>query len=656
MIFYKKENSLIWKNENELVAIEAWGNNALRVRTTMYPKLNNENWALEYVKPSDVRVFIENDKAIIINGKIKAEISNIGKITFFKDGEIILNEYYRAFGFTKHSPSMKVKAREFKPINGGDYSLTIRFESNENEKIYGMGQYQQPNFDLKGCILELAQRNSQISVPFAMSNLGYGFLWNNPAIGKVMFGANYTEWKAEVTEQMDYWITVDDSPKKIIENYTEVVGRSPIMPENVLGLWQCKLRYRTQEEVLEVAREYYNRGIPLDVIVIDFFHWIRQGDWSFDPKYWPDPKGMVEELNKMGTRCMVSIWPTVDKNSINFNEMRENGLLVRTEKGSSQTFDFLGDTRIYDATNPEAREFIWSKVKENYYKYGIDLFWLDEAEPEYIAYDFEHYRYYIGPNIKVGNIYPRMHSQAFYDGLKGEGKNNIVNLVRCAWVGSQKYGALVWSGDIYSNFESFRDQFAAGLNMGIAGIPWWVSDIGGFFGSIENQHFNELIIRWFQYATFCPILRMHGDREPHNIKQLEENTIGGGFCFTGSPNEIWSFGEEVYQIMNNYLAIRLGMKEYINNLMIEAHTNGSPIIRSMFYEFPEDGICWDIKDQYMFGSDYLVAPVLYQGLTKRNVYLPKGKWKNINDNLIYEGNQYIEAKAPLEYIPVFKRI
>lgn len=656
MIFYQKENSLIWKNENELVVIEAWGNNALRVRATMYPKLNNENWALEYIKPKDVRVFIENDKAIIINGKIKAEISNIGKITFFKDGEIILNEYYRAFGFTKHSPSMRFKAREFKPINGGDYILTIRFESNEDEKIYGMGQYQQPNFDLKGCILELAQRNSQISVPFAMSNLGYGFLWNNPAIGKVMFGANYTEWEAEVTEQMDYWITADDTPRKIIENYTEVVGRSPIMPENVLGLWQCKLRYRTQEEVLEVAREYYNRGIPLDVIVIDFFHWIRQGDWSFDPKYWPDPKGMVEELNKMGTRCMVSIWPTVDRNSVNFNEMREQGLLVRTEKGSSQTFDFLGDTRIYDATNPEAREFIWNKVKENYYKYGIDLFWLDEAEPEYIAYDFDHYRYYIGPNIKIGNIYPRMHSQAFYEGLKNEGKTDIVNLVRCAWIGSQKYGALVWSGDIYSNFESFRDQFAAGLNMGIAGIPWWVSDIGGFFGSIENEYFNELIIRWFQYATFSPILRMHGDREPHNIKPLEENTIGGGFCFTGSPNEIWSFGEEVYQIMKKYLSIRLEMKEYINSLMIETHKNGAPIMRPMFYEFPEDEVCWNIKDQYMFGAEYLVAPVLYQGVINRNVYLPKGKWENINDNVIYEGNQYIEAKAPLEYIPVFRRI
>ena len=428
------------------------------------------------------------------------------------------------------------------------------------------------------------------------------------------------------------------------------------MPENVLGLWQCKLRYRTQEEVLEVAREYYNRGIPLDVIVIDFFHWIRQGDWSFDPKYWPDPKGMVEELNKMGTRCMVSIWPTVDRNSVNFNEMREQGLLVRTEKGSSQTFDFLGDTRIYDATNPEAREFIWNKVKENYYKYGIDLFWLDEAEPEYIAYDFDHYRYYIGPNIKIGNIYPRMHSQAFYEGLKNEGKTDIVNLVRCAWIGSQKYGALVWSGDIYSNFESFRDQFAAGLNMGIAGIPWWVSDIGGFFGSIENEYFNELIIRWFQYATFSPILRMHGDREPHNIKPLEENTIGGGFCFTGSPNEIWSFGEEVYQIMKKYLSIRLEMKEYINSLMIETHKNGAPIMRPMFYEFPEDEVCWNIKDQYMFGAEYLVAPVLYQGVINRNVYLPKGKWENINDNVIYEGNQYIEAKAPLEYIPVFRRI
>ena len=238
--------------------------------------------------------------------------------------------------------------------------------------------------------------------------------------------------------------------------------------------------------------------------------------------------------------------------------------------------------------------------------------------------------------------------------MKAEGREDIINLVRCAWVGSQKYSSLVWSGDILSTFESFRDQFAAGLNMGIAGIPWWVSDTGGFFGNVEDIHFSELMIRWFQYAVFCPVLRMHGDREPHTIEPLEENTIGGGFCFTGLPNEIWSFGEKAYSIMKKYLDLRLGMKSYIKGLMKEAHETGSPVIRTMFYEFPEDENCWIINDQFMFGPKYLVAPILYQGITIRDVYLPDGKWRNINDNTVYTGKQIVHANAPLEYIPVFE--
>jgi len=551
---------------------------------------------------------------------------------------------------------MKVFAREFKPVYGGDYSLNVRFESQDQEKLFGMGQYQQANLDLKGCLLELAQRNSQVSIPFVLSSLGYGFLWNNPAIGRATFGNNYTEWSAQVTEQMDYWITVDSTPAEILRSYTAAVGRTPLIPPTLLGLWQSKLRYRTQEEVLTVAREYHRRGIPLDVIVIDFFHWVRQGDWSFDPQYWPDPRAMVDELRGMGTRCMVSIWPTVDKNSVHFSAMKERGLLVRTERGSSQTFDFLGDTQIYDATNPEAREFLWNTVKKNYYDFGIDLFWLDEAEPEFIAYDYDHYRYHLGPTIRIGNVYPRAHSQAFYDGMVREGRTDFLNLVRCAWVGSQKYASLVWSGDILSSFESFRDQFAAGLNMGIAGIPLWVSDTGGFFGNVEDELFEELMIRWFQWAAFCPILRMHGDRSPHTDAPLDESTIGGGFCFTGLPNEIWSFGDRAYRIMKRYVELRLGLKPYIASLVKDAHETGSPMMRTMFYEFPEDQKCWDLDDQYMFGSRLLVAPVMFSGLSERRVYLPAGKWRNIEDQVVYDGNQEVIASAPLEFIPVFERM
>ncbi len=656
MRFIKKSNAIIAKHRNETIFIEAWGNNALRVRATYNPDFADDNEALAPIE-SSAQITEDERGTVIKNGKISCLISNRGWMEFFKDGELILKEYSRdCSDANEHSPSMKFPAREFKPVSGSDYSITARFEAQNGEKIYGMGQYQQPNLDLKGCVLELAQRNSQISIPFYLSNKGYGFLWNNAGIGEVMFGANYTQWHSKLSEQLDYWITADDTPKQILENYTEVTGRAPEFPDNALGLWQCKLRYRTQEEVLEVAHEYKKRNIPLDVIVIDFFHWIRQGDWSFDPEYWPDPKAMMDELEEMGVRCMVSIWPTVDRKSVNFNEMLDKGLFVRTERGSMQCFDFQGDTVIYDALNPEARDFIWNKARENYYKYGIDMFWLDEAEPEYSSYDYEHYRHYTGSALKVGNSYPKEHARAFYKGMKSQGQTDIVNLLRCAWVGSQKYAALVWSGDIKSNFTSLRDQLSAGLNIGLAGIPWWVSDTGGFFGDIRDEHFNELLIRWFQFSAFCPVLRMHGDRGPHDIPTLSDLDYGGGFSETGQPNELWSYGEEVYEILKKYLDIRLSMKDYIKSVMNEASENGSPVIRTMFYEFPDDEICWSIDDQYMFGSKYLVAPVMYQGMTKREVYLPEGSWKSIHDGRVYSGNQSITADAPIEIIPVFEKI
>lgn len=657
MRFSEEKNALIYKKGNELLEIRAWGKNALRVRATQYPRFTGNDVALDYAEPNDVTVTISEKEAEIRNGKLRCVIADGGWITFYKGDKPILKEYYRAlWGPNEHSPSMKVLARDFKAHTGGDYQITMRFEANDGEQIYGMGQYQQPHLDLKGCILELAQRNSQISIPFYLSSHGYGFLWNNAGIGEVIFGANYIQWTSLSSMELDYWITADDTPKDIIRNYTEVTGRAPEFPDNALGLWQCKLRYRTQDEVLEVAREYKRRGIPLDVIVIDFFHWIRQGDWSFDPKYWPDPQAMMDELKEMGVRCMVSIWPTVDRKSVNYKEMAERGLLIRTERGSVQCFDFQGDTVIYDATNPEAREFLWETVKKNYYNYGIDMFWLDEAEPEYSAYDFDHYRYYEGPALKVSNSYPKHHAKAFYDGMMAEGQKDIVNLLRCAWVGSQKYAALVWSGDVFSNFTSLRDQFAAGLNIGMAGIPWWVSDTGGFFGNKNDEHFNELLIRWFQFSAFCPVLRMHGDRGPHDIPNLSDLDYGGGFSATGQPNELWSYGEEAYIIMKKYLDIRLGMKDYIKSVMAEASATGSPVIRTMFYEFPEDKKCWEITEQYMFGSKYLVAPVLYQGMTERTVYLPAGKWRSIHDGTEYDGNSTITVATPLDIMPVFEHI
>ncbi|MBV8280020.1 MAG: family 31 glucosidase, partial [Verrucomicrobia bacterium] len=489
-MFHQENNSLVREYAGETLVIQPWGDDGLRVRSTMRPGFEDQDWALlPGARIQAAGIVVSNDgSASITNGRITARIDPRGQIAFFNQkGEVLLQEFIRARlgdiqtadgqidqeAIKYFNSALKIYPREFKPILGGDYTLTVRFESLPEERIFGMGQYQHGFLNHKNCVLELAQRNSQASVPFTVSSLGYGFLWNNPAIGKVTFGKNCTEWVATSAKQIDYWITAGDQPADILHNYAEVTGTVPMMPEYGLGLWQSKLRYQTQNELLAVAREYKRRSLPLDVIVVDFFHWPLQGEYRFDPDYWPDPVAMVEQLEAMGTKVMVSVWPTIDRDSSHFAEMRDTGLLVRTDRGVAITMDFLGDTVFFDPTNPKTRAYIWKLIKQNYYDKGIKIFWLDEAEPEYRVYDFDNYRYYIGPNLQVGNIYPLKYAQGFYEGMAAEKQENIVNLVRCAWAGSQRYGALVWSGDIDSSFESLRVQLAAGLNMGLAGIPWW---------------------------------------------------------------------------------------------------------------------------------------------------------------------------------------
>ena len=674
MQFETANGVLIARNGGECLRIEPWGKDSLRVRATRLPEFTNQDWALTETpeKTDSVAEYHEVDhwagdgtidkrlSASITNGRIKAVVNFAGVITYYRDDKEFLREYFRSYDGTisRESRCLKTVNREWKGIIGGsEYSLNLKFESNDGEKIFGMGQYQQAYMDLKGCTLELAQRNSQISVPFAVSNLGYGMLWNNPAVGQVTFGKNYTEWTARSTKQMDYWLTVADGPKQILENYTAVTGRAPKFPEDRMGLWQCKLRYRTQDEVLSVARQYQKEGIHIDQIVIDFFHWTVQGDWKFDTKYWPDPKAMVDELHSMGIKVIVSVWPSVDRKSENFQPMMDRGLLIRTERGAAQTYDYQGDCVEIDVFNPETRKYVWDVCKKNYYDFGIDAFWLDNSEPDYGVYDFEQYRYLAGPALSCSNIYPQLYSRVFYDNMKDLGDGTVVNLLRCAWAGSQKYGNVVWSGDVPSTFEAFYDQLQAGLNMGLAGIPWWTTDIGGFMtDDVNDPNFQQLLIRWYEFAVYSAVLRMHGDRGPYNIPPLDTRDWGGGYLHTGQPNELWSYGEENYRIMKKYYDIRIEMHDYIKQLYDEASTNGSPLIRAMFYEFPNDAKCWELQDQYMFGSDYLVAPIFHLNQFAREVYLPEGKWEDTRDGKVYEGGQTITADAPLDSIPVFKKL
>ncbi|KAJ4983612.1 glycosyl hydrolase family 31 [Stagonosporopsis vannaccii] len=660
-MFSKENERLVFAYDAERLWIEAWGENALRIRATKSSSMPTEDWALLHPTHAEASIQIRDDAAVIRNGRIRATVTQRGKLTIRDENDKLLLEEYTRHRRDLTDPkcsALEIEAREFRPIVGGDYHLTARFESIEpKEKIYGMGQYQQPYLDIKGAQVELAHRNSQASIPFAVSSRGYGFLWNNPSIGSAVFGKNIMSFEARSTKALDYWIVAGDTPARIVEAYAEVTGKVPMMPEYGLGFWQCKLRYQTQDELLKIAREYRRLKLPIDLIVIDFFHWPKQGDWRFDETYWPDPDAMVKELQDMGIELMVSIWPTVDRKSENYREMLEKGYLVRTERGERIAMTFQGISVHFDPTNPAARKYVWGKAKQNYYAKGIKVFWLDEAEPEYSVYDFDNYRYHLGSNIAIGNIYPREYSRAWYEGMKEEGQDGVVNLVRCAWAGSQKYGALVWSGDIASSWTSFRNQLAAGLSMGIAGIPWWTTDIGGFHGGDPNDpQFRELFVRWFQWGAFCPVMRLHGDREP---RQAKVGNTGGASCRSGADNEVWSYGPEVFEVCKKYMELREELRPYTRKLMKEAHEKGTPVMRTLFYEFPEDSICWEIEEQYMYGDEYLCCPVLREGQIEMNLYLPKltdgTRWTRLWSEETFKGGTYIIAKCPLREMPVFHR-
>ena len=644
------DNKLSYSSRGEKLIVEAWGNNAFRVRATKKKAFSSQNGALtEAVESCNVKTYKNENYAELINGKAKVRVDKFGKITFFNSNQKVLEELYRIKTVpTTHIHSLHFAAREYVGITRGAWEITLRFESNDGEQLFGMGQYQQPYLDLAGCTLELAQRNGQITVPFVLSSLGYGFLWNTPSVGNVVFGKNMTEWHFDMEDEIDYYICMGDTPAEIVETYTSVVGRAPEMPEDLLGLWQSKLRYSTQDEVLKVAEEYKRRNIPLDVIVIDYIHWKKFGNWSFDSECFPNPSEMTEKLISMGIKPMVSVWPALERSSENYNEMLEKGFIVDTDRGLPIHTDFF-NLSYFDATNPEACEFVWDKIRNGYVKHGIKNFWLDCAEPEFRGYHHDNYRYADGNTTAVANEYPKYYTKMVWDGLKSEGEKDVVSLVRSAWTGSQKYGALVWSGDIESTFDALKNQVQAGINMGICGFPWWTTDTGGFMhGDIDDPKFRELLVRWFQYSTFCPVLRMHGDR-------MSSKHIPDGNRYF-APNEIWSYGEEVYEILKKYVSLRESLKPYLKEKFEEASKNGAPLIRAMFYEFPSDKECWKLSTQYMFGDKYLIAPVLEAGVTSRELYLPQGEWKNIFSGETVNGGKYISVDAPIDVIPVFEKM
>lgn len=645
-------NRIIWETAGELVYIEPYGRDAIRFRSSKSLHIDEAlNWTLEEpASPEGVIIEADDEKACMTNGKIQVTITGDGTVTYrnTRTGKVLLEEYW--IDGRVHTAPLR-RAREYRVTSGNQFKISLYFKAEPGEHFYGMGQDANDCFDLKGSTVELLQKNGKCTIPYTYSSRGYGFIWNNPAIGRAEFVNNHTMWHVQCAKQIDYVVIAGNTPGEINEKFTAVTGRAPMLPEWAAGFWQCKLRYETQEELLQVAREYKKRGLPISVIVIDYFHWTMQGEWKFDPEKWPDPKAMVSELESMGIKLMVSIWPTIDPRSENYAYMREHNYILRGERGVDVVFMFFGPQTYVDTTHPGAQEFFWSRAKKNYYDYGIRTFWLDEAEPEMRPYDYDNVRMYLGNGEEVSNIYCVGFAKAFYDGLKAQGEE-VCNLVRCAWLGSQRYGVVLWSGDIASTFDSLRKQLKAGLNVAMCGIPWWTTDIGGFInGDPESEEFRELMIRWFEFGVFCPIFRLHGFRLPYPVRDILNPD---GYCGSGGPNEVWSFGEEAYEIIRRYMYVREELKPYIMKQMKLASEDGTPVMRPLFYDFCGDKNVYDIGDEYMFGPDLLVAPVVEPGARKRMVYLPEGcRWKDAGTGMVYDGGTRIEADAPLDTIPLF---
>jgi alpha-D-xyloside xylohydrolase len=640
-----------WRAAQETLRVEAWGIDGIRVRSRLAgPILDDVPGAL--LDPTPTRPSVSVDAAgggaTVVNGALRVEVSATGRLRFLRadDGTELLAEQDAHFWW----PGPRLRT----PHGNGYHRIEQRFRAYPEERLYGLGQHQHGLFDQKGAVIDLVQRNGEVSIPFALSNRGYGLLWNSPAIGRVEFAGNGTRWVADSARQLDYWITAG-TPADILRRYADATGHTPPLPGWAAGFWQCKLRYRTQEELLTVAREYHRRGVQLSVIVCDFFHWTQLGDWRFDPAEWPDPAGAVKELASYGIRLMVSVWPSVSPLSENHAEMSRRGLFIGTEFGPTAHADWPDkgvDTPVqvafYDATNPEARAYLWDRLAENYLSLGVESWWADACEPELRPGYPANLRYHAGPGLEVGNLYPRENSRALYEGMVSTGRADVLTLNRSAWAGSQRYGAAVWSGDIGTDFETLRHQVAAGLNMAVSGIPWWTTDIGGFHGGDpDSPAYREVLTRWFQFGTFCPLMRLHGFRDP---------AMSLGPEMTGGPNEIWSYGPEAYQIMVDHIRLRERLTPYLLHQTDLAHREGLPVMRPLFVDFPDDPTSWTVDDAFLFGADLLVAPVLEAGARTRSVYLPAAaRWRDAWSGQEYPGGSRVTVEAPLERIPLFLR-
>jgi len=527
-------------------------------------------------------------------------------------------------------------------VNGED---TYRAESFVNiygshEGLYGLGQHQAGVWNYRGASVDISQDNSDIAVPLMLSSKGYGIFWNNTSRSRFNNRfANYLYISSEVADVIDYYFLYGPEFDKIIGEYRDLTGQAPLFGKWAYGFWQCKNRYKSQDEILGVAKKYRDLHIPVDNIVQDWFWWNRKGEFVFNKNY-PDPKGMIDQLHNENFHLMISIWPFFEPGSKNYDYMQSKGWFVDKFKYAKPPYH-TDAMAVYDATSPEARKFYWDEVNKGLFSIGADAWWMDTTEPETEGQEENillNHKLAAGSGNRYVNVYPLLDTGAVYDGQRSASdKKRVFILSRSAFAGSQRNAVTAWSGDINSDWFSFRRQIPAGLNFALSGIPYWTTDIGGFvFGSPADPAFRELFIRWFQYATFNPVLRVHGTRNP-------------------DENELWSYGPDAQSILVNFDRLRYRMLPYIYSLAWKTTSEAYTPMRPLVMDFRNDSRAQDIGDQFMYGPAFLVNPVTEPSSTTRLVYLPNTTWYDFWSGSTIEGGRMINANTPLDRLPVYVR-
>ncbi len=545
------------------------------------------------------------------------------------------------------------------------YRVAATFDSPTDEHYYGLGQQQQGWMDLRDhqvkCWQDYVAIGGQAGcVPFLVSSRDYGLIWDNPSKTTINLGFNQQNtWSSEVGDRVSFFVIAGAYSDEIYSGYRQLTGITHILPRATYGYIQSKAIYPTQEQLLAVAKGYRDRHLPLDVLVVDFLNMTRQGELDLDPARWPDPKAMNDQLHAEGIDTLLSVWPHFSEGTRYYDMLKAKGWLIHDAAGVPDPGGFksvIGPN--IDTTNPEAAKWWWEQIRDRYIKpYHFDYVWLDETEPDIDpAKDF----FSVGSGTRYYNVYPLFHTASVYEGMRRDfgDSRRVMILARAAYLGAQRNGTVFWSSDIQSTWDMLRRSIPAGLNFAASGMPYWDTDIAGFFSpqlpaSYRPAHtplvdpsdalanvgnyvdYPELFVRWFEWGAFQPVMRAHGER---------------------MHNEVWAYGRQAEAVLSKYLRLRYQLLPYTYSLAYGSYKTGAPYMRALFMDFPKDPMVADIPDEYMFGPAFLVAPVTEQGATSRKVYLPAGTdWYNYWTNERLKGGQTITAEAPIDTLPLFVR-